>query len=111
MRQNGGVDGDGVVWFKSGNKNVGLSNVNKNVGLGELIVERMEWEEERVGWRKDNDGIVRVKKVEEFKGGMKIRKRFGYFVLVERFVLRRMDESFVMSYEFKHLHQFRTKWE
>ncbi|CAN0929879.1 hypothetical protein LINGRAHAP2_LOCUS37316 [Linum grandiflorum] len=65
--------------------------------------------EERVGWRKKNDGVVSVKKVEEFKGGMQTWKRFGYFVLVKRFVLRRMDGSFVMSYEFKHLHQFRTK--
>ncbi|CAN0929885.1 hypothetical protein LINGRAHAP2_LOCUS37317 [Linum grandiflorum] len=101
MGKNGGVDGDGVVWFRSGEKNVGLSK---------LIVERMEWEEERVGWRKKN-GVVRVKKVEEFKGGRGTWKRFGYFVLIERFVLRRMDGSFVMSYEFKHLHQFRIKWE
>ncbi|CAN1296165.1 hypothetical protein LINPERPRIM_LOCUS23052 [Linum perenne] len=68
---------------------------------------------ERVGWRKNAAaGLVRLMKRVEFEGGaVKIWKRFGYFVLVERFVLRRIDGSFLMSYEFKHLHQFRTKWE
>ncbi|CAN1296168.1 hypothetical protein LINPERPRIM_LOCUS23052 [Linum perenne] len=69
--------------------------------------------EERVGWRKNAAaGLVKLMKRVEFEGGaVKIWKRFGYFVLVERFVLRRIDGSFLMSYEFKHLHQFRTKWE
>ncbi|CAL1392389.1 unnamed protein product [Linum trigynum] len=106
-----GVNG-GVVWFKSVGKNDhGMEEV-VSVGLSKVILERMKWEEERVGWRSGEEGKNRVKKIEEFGGiGMKKWRRFGYFVLAERFVLRRMDGSFVMSYEFNHLHQFRTKWE
>ncbi|CAI0458765.1 unnamed protein product [Linum tenue] len=101
-----GVNG-GVVWFKS------VGEEGMRVGLSKVIVERMKWEEERVGWRSGEGGKNRVKKVEEFGGGGGINnwKRFGYFVLVERFVLRRMGGGFLMSYEFKHIHQFRTKWE
>ncbi|CAI0458760.1 unnamed protein product [Linum tenue] len=106
-------ENDGVVWFRR----VGLDNnageEGMRVGLSKVIVERMKWEEERVGWRSGEGGKNRVKKVEEFGGGGGINnwKRFGYFVLVERFVLRRMGGGFLMSYEFKHIHQFRTKWE
>ncbi|CAI0458759.1 unnamed protein product [Linum tenue] len=98
-------ENDGVVWFR---REEGM-----RVGLSKVIVERMKWEEERVGWRSGEGGKNRVKKVEEFGGGGGINnwKRFGYFVLVERFVLRRMGGGFLMSYEFKHIHQFRTKWE
>ncbi|CAI0458768.1 unnamed protein product [Linum tenue] len=108
-------ENDGVIWFRR----VGLDNnageEGIRVGLSKVIVERMKWEEERVGWRSGEGGKNRVKKVEEFGGGggggMNNWKRFGYFVLVERFVLRRMDGDFLMSYEFKHIHQFRKKWE
>ncbi|CAN0929886.1 hypothetical protein LINGRAHAP2_LOCUS37318 [Linum grandiflorum] len=111
----GEVDDDGVVWFRR-KKDGDEDEVIMGVGLSKVIVERMKWEEERVGWRSCEDGrsgMVRVIKKVDFEGvgGMKTWKRFEYFVLVERFVLRRMDGSFVMSYEFKHLHQFRIKWE
>ncbi|CAN1296166.1 hypothetical protein LINPERPRIM_LOCUS23052 [Linum perenne] len=104
----GEVDADGVIWFTSVH-----GGATTSVGLSKVIVERMKWEEERVGWRKNAAaGLVKLMKRVEFEGGaVKIWKRFGYFVLVERFVLRRIDGSFLMSYEFKHLHQFRTKWE
>ncbi|CAN1296163.1 hypothetical protein LINPERPRIM_LOCUS23052 [Linum perenne] len=109
----GEVDADGVIWFTSVHGGETVRHKTTSVGLSKVIVERMKWEEERVGWRKNAAaGLVRLMKRVEFEGGaVKIWKRFGYFVLVERFVLRRIDGSFLMSYEFKHLHQFRTKWE
>jgi hypothetical protein len=51
-----------------------------------------------------------VKRVEEF-GGDGGWKKFGCYVLVERFVLRRMDGSLVLTNDFKHTHQVRSKWE
>ncbi|KAL6192967.1 hypothetical protein ACLB2K_034052 [Fragaria x ananassa] len=101
------VEDDGVVWFKSVN-NVGEET---RVGLSFAIVERMKWEQERVGWvGGDDEGKVRVKRVEEY-GGIGQWKKFGCFVLVEKFVLKRMNGSLLISHEFKHTHQIKCKWE
>ncbi|CAI0552700.1 unnamed protein product [Linum tenue] len=106
-------ENDGVIWFRRVRLDNDAGEEGMGVGLSKVILERMKWEEERVGWRRSEGAKNRVKKFEEFGGGGGINnwKRFGYFVLAERFVLRRMDGSFLMSYEFKHVHQFRTKWE
>ncbi|XP_024194217.1 uncharacterized protein LOC112197684 [Rosa chinensis] len=100
------VDDDGVVWFKSVN-NVGEE---RRVGVSLAIVERMKWEQERVGWVGGDEGKVRVERVEVY-GGMGEWKKFGCFVLVERFVLKRMNGSLLVSHEFKHTHQIKCKWE
>ncbi|KAL4303782.1 hypothetical protein GQ457_10G027810 [Hibiscus cannabinus] len=84
------------MWFGSSMAGVGLSLV---------IVERMKWEEERSGWK---GGHERLKKMEK-NGG--VWNKFGCYVLVERFVLRRMDGSLVLTYDFKHTHVVRNKWE
>ncbi|KAK9676115.1 hypothetical protein RND81_11G055300 [Saponaria officinalis] len=91
-----------VVWFKSKDDEVGLSK---------LVVERMRWEEERVGWvRGEEDKQVRVVK-EEVYGGVIGWRCFGCYVLVESFVLRRNDSSVVLNFDFMHNHQVRSKWE
>lgn len=51
-----------------------------------------------------------MKRIEEF-GGVGEWRKFGCYVLVERFVLKRMDGSLVLTYDFKHTHHVRTKWE
>ncbi|XP_030514215.1 uncharacterized protein LOC115728035 [Rhodamnia argentea] len=100
---------DGVLWWRS----VGEGRGENRVGLSLAIVERMKWEEKRVGWvNGDEKHHVKVNRVEEFDGGDGGEwKRFGCYVLVERFVLRRMDGSPVLAYDFKHPHQLRNKWE
>ncbi|KAF7827896.1 DUF1262 family protein [Senna tora] len=97
---------EGFLWFKSQN-NFGQES---SVGLSKGIVERMKWEEERFGWNNGNERQVRVKKVEEFEG-TNGWKKFGCYVLVERFALKRMDGSLVLTCDFKHTHQMRSKWE
>ncbi|KAI6670485.1 hypothetical protein NL676_005370 [Syzygium grande] len=65
------------------------------------------------GWVDDGDGSgreVRVKRVEEFKGGKKW-KRFGCYVLVESFVLTRLDGSVVLKCDFRRTHRIQCKWE
>lgn len=102
---------DGVMWFRSHNNGENGSN---SVGLSMAIVERMRWEEEKAGyvWRNKSERHVKVKKkVEEYGGSEEGWKKYGCYVLVERFVLRRMDGSLVFSCEFKHTHQMRNKWE
>ncbi|XP_057961090.1 uncharacterized protein LOC131153071 [Malania oleifera] len=98
---------NGVVWFRSSH-NVG--GQEGHVGLSSAIVEKMKWEEERAGWVGGANGQVRVERVEELEG-MSGWRRFGSYVLVESFVLKRMDGSLVLSFGFKHTHQIKSKWE
>lgn len=98
---------DKVIWFKCIEK----IGDEVSVGLSIAIVERMKWEEERAGWVGVEERQVRVNKVEEFGGGAEGWRKFGCYVLVERFALRRMDGSLVMTYDFKHTHQLKCIWE
>ncbi|KAF9677251.1 hypothetical protein SADUNF_Sadunf08G0088500 [Salix dunnii] len=97
---------DGVMRFRSSSNGGGEASL----GLGLEIVERMKWEQERAGWLGGNESYVTVKRVEEF-GGIGGWKKLGCYTLVERFVLRRMDGSLVLTYDFKHTHQIRSRWE
>ncbi|XP_015895242.3 uncharacterized protein LOC107429108 [Ziziphus jujuba] len=98
---------NGVMWFKSCND----MGAEQRVGLSVLIVERMKWEQERVGLvAGGKEKRVRVERREEFggKGGW---SKFGCYLLMERFVLKRIDGSVVLTYDFKHTHEIRGKWE
>ncbi|CAK9157333.1 unnamed protein product [Ilex paraguariensis] len=97
---------DGAIWFRS----FGKVGEGVSVGLRVEIVERMKWEQERAGWVGGEDRQARVKRVEEF-GGIGGWRKFGCYVLVERFVLKRMDGSLVTTCDFKHTHQIKSKWE
>ncbi|XP_015937013.1 uncharacterized protein LOC107462817 isoform X1 [Arachis duranensis] len=93
---------DGVVWF-SVRREV-------SVGLNLVIVERMKWEQERGGWMGRNKRQERIIREEKFGGAIKW-ENFGCYVLVESFVLKRMDGSFVLTYGFRHTNQIMCKWE
>eukprot|EP00268_Persea_americana_P000413 TRINITY_DN10144_c0_g3_i2.p1 TRINITY_DN10144_c0_g3~~TRINITY_DN10144_c0_g3_i2.p1 ORF type:complete len:274 (+),score=62.69 TRINITY_DN10144_c0_g3_i2:355-1176(+) len=95
-----------MMWFRP----VDHERKDTKVGLSLAIVERMRWEAGRGGWEGGEEREVTVERVEEFRGGSGWRK-FGCYVLVERFVLKRIDGSLVMCYDFKHTHKVITKWE
>ncbi|KAI9085745.1 hypothetical protein K1719_032351 [Acacia pycnantha] len=80
------------------------------VGLSNVIMEKMKWEEESVGWVGGTNGNEKVVRVEEFEGSGTWRK-FSCYLLAESFVLKRKDNSFVISFDFHHTHQVRCKWE
>jgi len=101
------VNNEKVVWFKS----FGDGESERSVGLSLEIVDGMKWEQERVGWIAGNERQVRVERVEEFQGITNKWMKFGCYVLVETFVLKAMDRRLVLSYEFRHKHQIRCKWE
>ncbi|OMO72273.1 hypothetical protein COLO4_27719 [Corchorus olitorius] len=104
----GSVMGDnGVMWFKSCSK----EGKEVDIGLSLAIFERMKWEQERVGWSSKEKREERIERAEKFGNEGKIWKKFGCYILVERFVLRRMDGSLAFTYDFKHTHQIRSKWE
>ncbi|XP_075103434.1 uncharacterized protein LOC107829121 [Nicotiana tabacum] len=60
-----------------------------------------------MGWQ--NQG--RIKQVEQYRENSSEWRRLSCYVLVERFVLRRMDRSLVMNYDFKHIDKFKSIWE
>lgn len=95
---------DGMVWFKP------VNSVNGGLGLSLAIWERMRWEEERGGWIGGQENVERVERLEVY-GGENGWTKFGCYVLVERFVLKRMDGTVALTYDFKHTNKIRTKWE
>ncbi|KAH0668497.1 hypothetical protein KY289_022990 [Solanum tuberosum] len=95
---------EGVIWFKSYGKD---GNEVASLGLRHEIVERMKWEQQRGGWQ--NQG--RIKQVEENRENSNRWRRLSCYVLVERFVLRRMDRSVVMTYDFKHIDKVKSIWD
>ncbi|KAM6548232.1 hypothetical protein CsatB_019908 [Cannabis sativa] len=101
----GNVNTKKVVWFRSCER-VGEEY---GIGLNVVIVERMKWEQERVGWV-SNGGKGSVVKEYNYDG-LGEWTSFGCYILVESFVLRRMDRTLAFTYDFKHTHQIRCKWE
>ncbi|XP_028083871.1 uncharacterized protein LOC114285075 [Camellia sinensis] len=90
---------NGVTWFTSF---IGIGE-EVNIGLSLLIVDRMKWEQERGGWISRKKRQAMVNKTEQYAGiGVGGLSRFGCYVLVERFVLKRMDGSVALTYDFKH---------
>ncbi|XP_057447982.1 uncharacterized protein LOC130739642 [Lotus japonicus] len=102
--ENGVVDG--VLWYKSFDD----AGAETSVGLSMEIVEGMKWEQQRVGWVAGNMRQVRVERVEEF-GGTNKWKKLGCYVLVESFVLKRMDRRLMLTCDYRHTNQIRGKWE
>ncbi|KAM3269396.1 hypothetical protein P3S67_030278 [Capsicum chacoense] len=95
---------EGVIWFRSCGKD---GNEVTSLGLRREIVQRMKWEQERGGWQKQG----RIKQVEENRESSTGWRRFSCYVLVESFVLRRMDKSLVMTCDFKHIDKVKSIWE
>lgn len=93
---------DGFVWFRVGGR--------RCVGLSVAIMEKMKWVQEEGGWVGGREREVRVERVVEI-GGDEGWCRFGCYVLVESFVLRRLDGSLVLRSDFRHTHRVRCKWE
>ncbi|XP_031481573.1 uncharacterized protein LOC116251436 [Nymphaea colorata] len=76
------------------------------VGLSEEIVEKMRNEQGGGGQGEDQVSVKMVFECEN-NGWMK----FGCYVLEERYVLRRMDGTVVLTYIFRDPHQIKPKWE
>lgn len=100
---------NGFIWFKVGNQN-GRRRV-VGVGLNSAIVENVKWVQEEGGWvNNGTEREVRVERVEQIRSENGWQ-RFGCYVLVESFVLRRMDGSMVLKWDFRHTDKIQCKWE
>ncbi|KAL6139961.1 hypothetical protein ACLB2K_058262 [Fragaria x ananassa] len=95
----------GFTWFKAYNPD---SRKLVTVGLSSAIVQNMKWVLEAGGWVTGDEKDTRVQKVEEITDGW---RKFGCYVLVESFKLRRMDGSLVLRHDFRHTNTIRSKWE
>ncbi|KAL1191683.1 hypothetical protein V5N11_025836 [Cardamine amara subsp. amara] len=92
------------------------------VGLSFAVVERMRRVMEEGGWVGGGRKVVRVERDEQFRvsngdlrnvNGNNDRdwKRFGCYVLVESFGLRRADGVLLVKCVFRHTNRLRCKWE
>ncbi|XP_028803428.1 uncharacterized protein LOC114758546 [Neltuma alba] len=104
--EEGRVGEEGVMWLRS------LVRGERKVGLSMAIVERIRWEEERSDWEGKNEKKqARFKRVEKFEGISGMWRNFGFYVLVESFVLKRMDGSLVLTCDFRHSNHVKCTWE
>ncbi|XP_045083804.1 uncharacterized protein [Aegilops tauschii subsp. strangulata] len=78
--------GDGYVWFRAA--------AGQSVGVCASVWERLRWEEYRGGWVDEEEEAEKVA---------------GRSVLVERFVVKRMDRTVVVAFDFVHLNKVRGK--
>lgn len=96
-------DRDGNVWIK------GLARERgelKGVRLSWHIIAKMRADQGRDG-SGEMDRDVRVEKLFKNNG---IGKKFVCLVIVERYVLKRMDGSVILTYSFTHCDQLKGKW-
>ncbi|KAG2259813.1 hypothetical protein Bca4012_096788 [Brassica carinata] len=90
-----------VVWFEV---------TNKRLGLKIAVIERMKMEELNFGWGSDPQETM-IERSSRFNGGDSNWKSYRLYVLVESFVLKRRDESVLVTYEFRHANKLNAKWE
>ncbi|EEE68675.1 hypothetical protein OsJ_27299 [Oryza sativa Japonica Group] len=103
---------DGVMWFLPAASPAAAAGGGGGLGLDMVVWEKMEWELEKGGWVAGNgDDVERIKRVERHDGLGGHWDKFGCYLLVERFVLTRMDGSVALTYEFRHTDKITTKWE
>ncbi|WCJ25446.1 hypothetical protein M5689_007330 [Euphorbia peplus] len=104
-RKDGKINHGGFVWYRV-NRRRGV-----NVGLSYATVEKMKMVEEEGGWVNDVDERnVRIERRVQIRSENGWR-RLSCFVLVERFVLRRMDGTLVLNCDFRHTDKIKCKCE
>ncbi|CAM0947849.1 unnamed protein product [Alopecurus aequalis] len=93
-----------AVWFRPSAAAVAT------MGLDMVVWEKMKWELERGGWVAPGNGNEeRIERVER-RDGLGQWQKFACYVLVERFVLKRMDGTLALTCEFRHTDKIRAKW-
>uniref|UniRef100_A0A0E0LUY5 Uncharacterized protein n=1 Tax=Oryza punctata TaxID=4537 RepID=A0A0E0LUY5_ORYPU len=99
---------DGVMWFRRPAASSAAA-AGGGLGLDMVVWEKMEWELEKGGWVAGNGDVERIKRVER-RDGLEQWDKFGCYLLVERFVLTRMDGTVALTYEFRHTNKVTTRW-
>ncbi|CAI9096347.1 OLC1v1032461C1 [Oldenlandia corymbosa var. corymbosa] len=97
---------EGVIWFRSYGKAAGEETT---MGLSVELVQRMKWEAERGGWKDGKGRQVKVERTEKFEGKGDWNE-FGCYVLVESFIIRRLDGTVVLNWDFRHTQHIKSLW-
>ncbi|KAJ8751669.1 hypothetical protein K2173_025830 [Erythroxylum novogranatense] len=98
----------GFIWYNV--RNITNGRRRCSVGLSFCIVEKMKLVQEEGGWVDGEERTARVEKVVEIRSENGWR-RFACYMLVESFVLRRMDGCLVLKCDFRHTHRIKCKCE
>lgn len=88
---------DGFIWFSAKES----YRRKARVGLNLAVFEKLIWLQEKRGWGDDGDD-VRVEGSKEISASETGWRRFGCYILVESFVLRKSDGSLVINFNFKN---------
>lgn len=75
-----------------------------------VVWEKMKWELERGGWVAGNGDLESIERVERREALGRYWDKFGCYLLLESFVLRRMDGSVALTCGFRHTSKTITKW-
>lgn len=97
-------EGDGFVWFRAKAR----YRKKARIGLSSAIFEKIRWLQESRGWFDGGLEDVRVEGENEIKSENGWRK-FGCYVLVESLVLRRMDGSLLINFNYKNTDRIQCK--
>uniref|UniRef100_A0A0D9X7S7 Uncharacterized protein n=1 Tax=Leersia perrieri TaxID=77586 RepID=A0A0D9X7S7_9ORYZ len=95
----------GLMWFRPA-----ASSTARGLGLEMVVWEQMKWELEKGGWMITCNGNVEMIERVERPDGVEQWEKFRCYMLVDRFVLKRMNGGVALTYEFKHANKIWTKW-
>lgn len=103
-------DDGGTVWFRPA-----AAAAAATVGLDVVLWERMRWEADKGGWvapagNGDEERIERVERHDDVAQLVGHGHKFRCYLLVERFLLKRMDGSLALTCEFRHTDKIKAKW-
>ncbi|KAL2552157.1 hypothetical protein Fot_05776 [Forsythia ovata] len=99
------LDAEGFVWFKIKEQH----SRRVGVGLNLAILEKIRLLQETRGWFDGHREVI-IKGRKEVRNDIVWRK-FGCYVLVEGFVLSRMDGSVLINFNFRNTSKIECRWE
>ncbi|KAI4375246.1 hypothetical protein MLD38_013139 [Melastoma candidum] len=101
---------DGMVWFRVVQTE---ERTRRGIrwGMSTAVFEKMKWAQEKGGYIYDDNQAMEANVAVDVNRGTGLGRGFCCYVLVESFVLTRLDGSTMMTYEFWHTQKTRTKWE
>lgn len=99
-------DANGFIYFRTNAR----YRKKASVGLSSAVYEQIRWLQENRGWLDGREPDVRVRGENVIHSDNEWKK-FGSYVLVESFVLRRMDGSLLINFNFKNTNRIESKCE